>query len=355
MIAEGTRKYTFIKNRMEMQTKILSPTARNIALCAREIATGGVVAFPTETVYGLGANAFAAQAVQKIFEVKGRPPDNPLIVHVADFAQIDGLAASVPERARKLMEHFMPGPLTLVLNKSHAVPGVVTAGLDTVAVRMPSDKTALAFIQKCGAPLAAPSANRSGFPSPTTARHTLEDLSGKIPYILDGGACRIGVESTVVDARSAIPVILRAGAVSAEEIEKLLGAAEIAGTGVAETETPLSPGQKYRHYAPKAEVTASAYNELMHQRITEAFDNAVSTGKNPVIICMDKRIALYGNRSKYIAGANAADYARNLYALLRMADADGFDTVFAEGVPAAGIGAAVMNRLGKAGKGLVFL
>ncbi|MCL2797457.1 MAG: L-threonylcarbamoyladenylate synthase [Firmicutes bacterium] len=347
-----------------LPTKILPPTPENIALCVKTIAQGGVVAFGTETVYGLGANALDAAAVQKIFDAKARPSDNPLIVHIAEYLQLDGLVLSVPPKARLLMQRFMPGPLTLIFKKSPAVPAIVTAGLDTVAVRMPAHQAALDLIAACGVPLAAPSANRSGTPSPTTAQHVYDDVGGRIPYILDGGMCTVGIESTVLDLTSDTPVILRVGAVAAEEIEKVIGPLAVAGYGdnaadagvvradTAETPAPRSPGQKYRHYAPRAEVIAADYHEAMHERIAQLYDGGVSIfHKNPVILCLEKNRPFYGNRNTFSVGADAADYARNLYALLRRADDDGYDTVFAECVPVNGIGAAVMNRLAKAGEG----
>ena len=334
-------------------TRVLQPTLKNIALCADELVNGGIVAFPTETVYGLGANAFNSSAVRKIFAAKGRPSDNPLIVHVGSVEQIQEIVTAISPRARKLIKHFMPGPLTLIFQKKDAVPDCVTGGLNTVAVRMPNDKTALELIRGAGIPIAAPSANRSGFPSPTTAQHVYGDLKGRIPYILDGGASKIGVESTVMDIRSAVPVILRVGAISLEEIEKQIGMVEIASSSAEKNGKILSPGMKYRHYAPRAEVLFSAFYDNMHRRINEIYDNAVKNGKNPVIIGLDGRKELYENRKVYAAGKDYNGYAQNLYALLRASDAEGYDTVIAEGVPTNGIGAAIVNRLIKASNGVI--
>src|SRR6056297_1822119 len=212
-----------------------------------------VVAFPTETVYGLGANALKAKAVNKIFKAKGRPSDNPLIAHIASDKQLPELiAGDIPETVKKLIKRFWPGPLTIIFNKSKLVPDITTAGLNTVAVRMPSHPVALALIQKVNLPLAAPSANSSGFPSPTKAEHVYNDLNGKIPLIVDGGICNIGVESTVVEIKDNSVNILRPGGIPKERIEEVLGADfKVETANQAEVKKPKSPGMKYKHYAPR--------------------------------------------------------------------------------------------------------
>ncbi|MCL2061090.1 MAG: L-threonylcarbamoyladenylate synthase [Firmicutes bacterium] len=328
-----------------MNAKILKPSAQNIALCAEEIQKGGVVAFPTETVYGLGANVYDPLAIDRIFEVKGRPADNPLIVHVSSFWQIKNLTHSLPEKAVALAEKFMPGALTLVLNKAENVPDKVTAGLSTVAVRMPSNKIALQLIEKSGVPVAAPSANRSGTPSPTSAKHVFSDLKNKIPYILNGGQCRIGIESTVLDLSGEKPLILRTGAVSCEDIVGVIGAV---GVAAGSSGAPASPGMKYRHYAPKAPLYFSAYYNAMQQSICAFYDDAQAQGKNPVILCLTTNQPLYGARQTIPMGDCFNAYAHKLYAALRSADAQKHQTIIAEGVPSEGVGAAIIDRLIKA-------
>ena len=223
---------------------------------ARIIRAGGLVAFPTETVYGLGANGLNEEAVRSIFEAKGRPSDNPLILHVSKKSDVQQLWDTVPQLARQLMDTFWPGPLTLIAKRSKIVPNAVTAGLDTVAVRMPADKTARMLISNSGVPIAAPSANLSGKPSPTTAQHVLEDMDGRIPLILDGGPCKYGVESTVLSVVGT-PTILRPGAITREMLSAVIGEVQVARSILAplrEGETVASPGMKYKHYAPKADV-----------------------------------------------------------------------------------------------------
>ncbi len=225
-----------------------------ISEAAKVILSGGVVVIPTETVYGLAANALDAAAVAKIFEAKGRPSDNPLIVHVNSQAMLDDVAKDVPPAARALMDAFWPGPLSIVLRKRSSLPSIVTGGLSTVAVRMPGNGIALKIMDKAGVPLAAPSANRSGGVSPTLARHAFEDMCGRVPLIVDGGPCGVGVESTVVDVSGGAPVILRPGAVSPDMIAGVCGSVRLIGGVEDEYAVPPSPGMKYRHYAPSAPV-----------------------------------------------------------------------------------------------------
>jgi L-threonylcarbamoyladenylate synthase len=334
-------------------TKILKPDEVNVTVCADEIKKGGVVAFPTETVYGLGASVFDPLAVQRIFDAKGRPQDNPLIVHVSSFWQIKQLVLSMPEKAVKLAKKYMPGPITLILKKRPLVPDAVTAGLDTVAVRMPKNNIALELIEKAGVPIAAPSANRSGTPSPTTAKHVLHDLNGRIPYILDGGQCLIGVESTVVDLTSDPPAVLRVGAIPVENIEKTIGklAFPLSGGKEAKDTVPLSPGMKYRHYAPKARVLFSAFHDGMFEVMKSAYDVFAAEKHRPIILALDKSKKNFDGYDVIALGKDYDEYARKLYAALRHADALKYDTVIAEGVPATGIGATIVNRLVKASEG----
>ena len=327
-----------------MNTEILKPTEENLCLCAEKIKSGGIVAFPTETVYGLGASVYDERAVKSIYRAKGRPSDNPLIVHISSFEQIKELAAFVPFKAHVFMKKFMPGAVTMVLKKKPCVPDAVTGGLNTVAVRMPSHPIARKFIEECGVPIAAPSANRSSRPSPTTARHVFADLRGRIEYILDGGQCDIGLESTVVDFTTATPRILRSGGVGAEEIEKAIGKLDTVVSG----NKALCPGMKYKHYSPKAEVLFSAYYANMHVTINEYYDKSVAVGKNPVILCLSDRKELYGSRNTVDVGKGVEDYAKNLFLSLRSADAQKYDLIIAEGVTSDGLGAGIINRLVKA-------
>ncbi|MDR2908961.1 MAG: threonylcarbamoyl-AMP synthase [Oscillospiraceae bacterium] len=240
-----------------MITRVLTPEEGGVSEAAAILRAGGLVAIPTETVYGLAADALSQVAAASVFEAKGRPQDNPLIVHIAGEDMLSPLVPEIPGRAKALMEAFWPGPLTIILPKSDNVPDSVTAGLPTVAVRMPSHPVALAVIWETGRPLAAPSANRSGFPSPTAAAHCLADLNGRIPLILDGGSCEVGVESTVVTLCGKTARILRPGAVTPGDIAAVLGGVEIdpaVTLPVGENETVSSPGMKYRHYAPRARV-----------------------------------------------------------------------------------------------------
>lgn len=233
------------------------PEIELIDFAANVIREGGLVAFPTETVYGIGANSFNEEAVKKIFIAKGRPQDNPLIVHIAELEQIYDLVEDVPQKAKTLMKKFWPGPLTLIFKKSEKVPYVNTAGMDTVAIRMPSNPIAHLLIKRAEVPISAPSANVSGKPSPTDASHVIEDLYGKVDVIIDGGKCDVGVESTVLDLTEKVPVILRPGAVTLEMLKEVIGNVEVDPSLLKKPKEdlkPKSPGMKYKHYSPNAEV-----------------------------------------------------------------------------------------------------
>lgn len=331
-----------------MDTKIYLPTSLNIKICAKLIGEGGIVAFPTETVYGLGANALNSSAVSAIYVAKGRPSDNPLIVHVASNKQMLDIVTDIPENAKLLIKAFMPGALTLVMNKKKIVPDIVTGNLATVAVRMPSHPVALALIRASGVPICAPSANTSSRPSPTMASHVYDDLNGKIPAIIDGGACAIGLESTVIDVTTKIPRLLRNGGISIEAIEKIVGKLEI----VLDSKVALCPGMKYKHYAPKCEVLFSAFYDDMHISINENYDRLEKIDKNPVILCLSSRKPLYGDRDVMIVGATYEDYAHNLFAKLREAEKK-YCAIIAEGVSNEGIGASIINRLVKSSGGQI--
>lgn len=309
----------------------------SIDRAARILRRGGLVAFPTETVYGLGANALDARAVRRIFKVKGRPLRNPLIVHVASIKQASTLVSRLPEEAKRLMRRFWPGPLTIVLPKSVRVPSVTTAGLATVAIRMPNHPLALRLLRRANVPVAAPSANRSGGPSPTTAQHVLEDLGDRVDYVLDGGPTKLGLESTVVDLSRWPPVLLRPGAITAEQLSRVLG--------VRVRRAPRSrrsPGMRYRHYAPRTPLrfgNASRIQTLLRRT------------KKSVGLILTRSRGLRGMVTTTL-GPALRNVARGLYGAVRELDKRGLDLIVVEAVPERGIGHAIMNRLRKAGKPL---
>lgn len=311
-------------------------TKSDIARAARIIRDGGIVAFPTETIYGLGANALDPSAVSKIFVAKGRPADNPLIVHIADISMLDDITDSVPPTARALMTKFWPGPLTILFERSPLLPMIVTAGLPTVAVRIPDHPVALALIKESGCPIAAPSANRSGSPSPTTAAHVRDDFPDIT--ILDGGHTLHGVESTVVDVRGKHPMVLRLGAITLEQLRRELPGIKKASSG---SKRPASPGMKYRHYAP--------------ERPLRIFDNAASLTRyakrcsRPIILCLSAHKKSFKEYDVIDLGPTVDDAAHNLFAALRTKRKG--DYILALAVPKHGKGRAVMDRLERAASG----
>lgn len=316
---------------------------------AEIIRSGGLVAFPTETVYGLGANGLNEDAVRSIFEAKGRPADNPLILHVSKKSDVRDLWLHVPKHARQLMDSFWPGPLTLIGPRSDVVPDAVTAGLDTVAVRMPLDKTARMLIAKSERPIAAPSANRSGKPSPTTAAHVLADMDGRIPLILDGGPCKYGVESTVLSLEGE-PTILRPGAVTHEMLEAVIGPVRIADAVLSpmkEGETAASPGMRYRHYSPEAEVIVVCGEPFaVARKINQIYREAEFHKKNCEIIATEQTKGFYKGKKCAIIGdrTQPGTLCENLFAALR--DMDRYaQLILAEGIPTDDLGLAYMNRL----------
>jgi len=314
------------------------------------IAAGGLVVFPTETVYGIGADAMNPRAVREIFRVKGRPADNPLIVHICRLGQVQELAREVTPLARKVMEAFWPGPFTAVVKCREDLPKEVTGGLDTVGIRMPASPYARALIEKSRRLIAAPSANLSGRPSPTNKRHVLEDFDGLVPVILDGGECAVGVESTVCDLTGEIPVILRPGGVTAEMVRAAAGDVKVAGAvlgGLPRGGEVRSPGMKYKHYAPRAKVLVVDGESIkaIAFKINSMYDIEVKTGNKPVIFCMEEHKTLYGDREVYPLGMNPQEEAKNLFDALRNADHVKADTVFFEAVEPKGMGLAVMNRM----------
>lgn len=318
------------------------------------IQAGEVVAFPTETVYGLGANGLNSEAVAKIFAAKGRPNDNPLILHIADVKDVEPLTTGLNENAKALMQAFWPGPLTLVINKSEIVPDAVSAGLPTVAVRFPSNKFAQQLIKACGCPVAAPSANISGRPSPTNAQDVWEDMQGKVAAILDGGNCGIGLESTVVDTTEPVPVILRPGGITYEMLTEVLGAVEIDPALQGDSNyKPKAPGMKYRHYAPKSAMYL--LEGEVASCLPQCVENALNAGKRVGVLCSKSTahaLAQNENASGNLLvaswGESLEELAANLFYLLRDFDRTMPDVILAEGVSESGIGLAVMNRMRKA-------
>ncbi len=310
---------------------------------AQALSQGELVAFPTETVYGLGANALDPDAVKSIFCAKGRPQDNPLIVHIAEKEKIFELVRDVPETAHKILDNLTPGPITIVLEKSDLVPDVVTAGGKTVAVRIPESEIARELIRRAGVPVAAPSANVSGKPSPTKANHVAQDLADKVSYIVDGGACRVGLESTVVDLTVTPPQILRPGGVTHEELRTLLGEVVGYAGGESETGAPKSPGMKYRHYAPKAQM-AVFEGENIGKYIKEEIKK--HQGKRICVLCAGSKD--YDDAISINCGENPKDYSKHLFDALRFADEEECDIVLAEfPFERCGITVALFNRINK--------
>ncbi|MFN0110133.1 MAG: L-threonylcarbamoyladenylate synthase [Blastocatellia bacterium] len=312
-----------------MKTKLTqSPT-----LAARYIAHGEVVAFPTETVYGLGANVFNEAAIRKIFEAKGRPTDNPLIAHIAELAELKSITREITPIAKQLIKAFFPGPLTLVLPKHDTVPTIATAGLQTIGVRMPAHPTAQQFLRACGIPLVAPSANLSGRPSPTTWQAVREDLDGRIACILKGDQTKVGLESTVVDCTGIVPVVLRAGGVTLEQLRAVVAETRLADANT--TDAPKSPGMKYRHYSPRAEVTLCSFSEFPMPVGEAAYIglDAPPSAKTfqKVQLCKD-----------------VAEYAHSLFQFFRECDEAGVRTIYCQAVAEDGLGLALMDRIRRA-------
>ncbi|HHV78808.1 MAG TPA: threonylcarbamoyl-AMP synthase [Firmicutes bacterium] len=336
------------------------PDQQAVKAAAEVIRRGGLVAFPTETVYGLGANALDGTAVNSIFAAKGRPHDNPLIVHVARIEQVKPLVTEVSPTAELLMKRFWPGPLTLLFPKSDLVPPEVSAGLDTVAIRMPRHKVALSLILESGLPIAAPSANSSGRPSPTLARHVLEDLEGRIDVVLDGGPTGIGVESTVLDITSTPAVVLRPGGVTLEQLQEVLGenSVKLHEAVLHPSRSPkkvTSPGMKYKHYAPRAEVLLVSGNlPDVVRRVTQLAYEMAAAGKKVGILACAETAHLYPPEFKVLqTGSRDAleEVAASLFSRLREFDELGMDVIVAEAYPEKEMGVAVMNRLIRAAAG----
>ena len=336
-----------------MNTQLLPATDESLALAARLLADGQLVAFPTETVYGLGAHAMDAQAVLGIFAAKGRPADNPLIVHIHDRSQLDGIC-EVNDAAIRLMDAFWPGPLTIILPRKSAVPDEVTAHLDTVAVRMPSHPVALALLKACGLPIAAPSANRSGKPSPTAARHVFDDMNGRIRLIIDGGESDVGLESTVISLVGERPCILRPGGVTQAMLEEVIGPVELAGSilrPLAKGEKALSPGMMYKHYSPDGQVTLIEGEEAsVVEALRRLYAHAAGEGHRACVMCFTEHVSALADCNPHDIGHrdDASEVAHRLFDTLRRLDDEKMDVIFSEVVPPEGVGLAVMNRLGRA-------
>ncbi len=335
-----------IKN-TEMESQKAIQTAGEV------IRSGGLVAFPTETVYGLGADALNPQAAHKIYEAKGRPSDNPLIVHISNWEDLGKIAANVPEQAKKLADKFWPGPLTMIFEKTKAVPFETTGGLKTVAVRMPSHPAALALIKAGGGFIAAPSANTSGKPSPTQARHVAEDMQGKIPMILDGGPVGIGIESTIVDVSEGIPTILRPGYITLDMVRETAGEARMdPGLSAGDVNIPpKAPGMKYKHYAPDADlILVEGASRNVQEKINSLAKEASKAGKSVGIIGTDESCCNYQYGIVKSIGTRKDEdaIARHLYGILREFDGQGVDVIYSESFSTPGIGQAIMNRMLKA-------
>lgn len=341
-----------------MNTKVIRMNPEHIdqeAICeaGEVLKKGGLVAFPTETVYGLGGDALDEKAAEKIYRAKGRPSDNPLIVHIAEISALDGIVKQIPEKAKKLAEAYWPGPLTMIFPKSDAVPYGTTGGLETVAVRMPNHPLALALIRAGGGYVAAPSANTSGRPSPTRASHVEEDLTGKIDMILDGGEVGIGLESTIVDFTEEIPTILRPGYINQAMLEEVIGTVAIDKGLIASDSKvrPKAPGMKYRHYAPKAELLvvegeAAAVQKTIRELTKEKIENGFRVG----IIATDESEDVYPQGIVKSIGTREHEesIALHLFSVLREFDECGVNYIYSEAFDTPQMGQAIMNRLLKA-------
>lgn len=345
----------------KMRTKIISIDENNIDSklfdkAVDVIKAGGVVAFPTETVYGLGANGLDENAVAKIFEAKGRPADNPLILHVYDIAQVSILTKEIPALAIECMKRFWPGPLTMILKKSSLVPDITSGGLETVAIRMPDNPIALELIRQSNTTLAAPSANTSGRPSPTTAEHVRTDLSGKIEFIIDGGSTGVGLESTVLDLSTDTPTILRPGGVTYEELSVFIPNLQIDDEEKSEEDVVKSPGQKYTHYAPSQEMRLYV-GDVDHivEEINNQAQKLIEENHKVGIIATEETKDLYEKGIVLALGSrsNKEEIARNLYNIIREMDQSDVEIILAEGIEKDNIGMAIMNRLTKASGGKI--
>lgn len=344
---------------MTMETNILNIDKDNIdedliGQAADILKRGGIVAFPTETVYGLGANGLDEEAVKKIYKAKGRPSDNPLILHISSKEELSPLVKEIPHKAKACMERFWPGPLTLVFKKSDIIPDIITGGLDTVAIRMPDHPIAKKLISKSGLPIAAPSANLSGKPSPTKANHVIEDMMGKIDMILDGGDTGLGLESTVLDLSTEVPTILRPGGVTLEDLKVIIPNVIQDSSITNKQDTPKSPGQKYRHYAPKADMLLFVGDiDKVVEEINKRTKDLRESGRKVGIMATEETRNKYKDGKILVVGSreDKETIAHNLFHILRSFDEAEVDIILAEGVSPDNIGMAIMNRMVKAANG----
>lgn len=345
-------------NTITIKIEIENIDGEDLKHAAGIIKSGGIVAFPTETVYGLGANGLDTEAVEKIFKAKGRPADNPLILHVCALSQVESLVEEISDTARMCMAKFWPGPLTILFKRSELVPDIVSAGLDTVAIRMPDNGIALKLIELSETPIAAPSANLSGRPSPTSFKHVKEDMMGKIDMIIDGGSTGIGLESTVLDLSGDLPMILRPGGVTIEQLKKLIPNIVFDKSIIDNSSSiiPKSPGQKYRHYAPKSEMIlfggdlGKVVDEI--KKLSKAY---LLDGKKVGIMCTDQTKDLYEDGIIISLGSRDEEstIAQSLFDTLRRFDEEGVDIILAESMDMSNLGSAIMNRLKKAASGKI--
>lgn len=341
-----------------MKTKIVRLNEQQIDMqtieeAGRVIREGGLVAFPTETVYGLGGDALNASSSGKIYAAKGRPSDNPLIIHIADMEALSGIVKEIPDAAHKLAEKFWPGPLTMIFKKAECVPLETTGGLSTVAVRMPSGRIARELIKASGGYVAAPSANLSGRPSPTLARYVIQDMDGRIDMILDGGEADIGLESTIIDLTGEEPMILRPGYITEEMLKNTIGKIDVDRTIIEgnSKQAPKAPGMKYRHYAPKGSLTiVEGSSEEVTEYIRRQLSECAKQGRKTGVIATDETVEKYNADSVKSAGSRRDEeqIARHLFRILREFDDEEIEVMYAESFESKGVGQAIMNRLLKA-------
>lgn len=332
----------------------LDPDDLSMALAAQVIIEGGLVAFPTETVYGLGANALNSEAVERIFKAKERPANDPIIVHIESMDQLPLIAENIPPVVEQLADAFWPGALTLVLNRSHLVPDIVTAGQDTVAVRMPAHPIAQSLIRKAGVPIAAPSANRFSRPSPTSAVHVMHDLTGRVDVVLDGGSTHIGVESTIVDLTKPVPTMLRPGGIALEELRQYLPSLAFRPQHILDTELAPSPGTMIKHYAPNADVLVytgsgdDVWDAMRHQASTLLADGQ----KVGIMLLDDDVLRFEGIIAQYVMlGKDVEAMASSLFSGMRELDAAEMDTIMVRAPEQVGLGLAIYDRLKRAAEG----
>lgn len=342
-----------------MITKIIQiadHTSPYLEICGAALRDGELVAFPTETVYGLGANGLDEKAVKEIFKVKGRPQDNPLILHISSRKELEPLVENISEEAEKIMDIFWPGPLTILFKKSKLVPDLITAGLDTVAIRMPENLIARNLIRYAEVPIAAPSANKSGRPSPTMALHVYDDLNGQVEYIIDGGKTGIGLESTVLDLTTSRPTILRPGGITFEQLQAHLKNLTI-DKGILSTDAnivPKSPGQKYKHYAPKGEMFLFVGDrDKVNETIKEEIEKYQKLGKRIGLMVKEEDVPLFKSAIVKSMGSSDEEVGQNLFGILREFDNMGVDVILSQVVDNSGIGFAVINRMMKASGGKI--